>query len=48
MRIKNEYGEKIYWRAFKGEAPYPASRDRKDLRNDRAALLAASGGAGCG
>jgi DNA-binding beta-propeller fold protein YncE len=29
------------WRGLRGEAPYPAARDGRDLRQDRAALLAA-------
>jgi hypothetical protein len=29
------------WRGLKGEAPYPAARDGRDLRDHREALLAA-------
>jgi len=35
------------WRGLKGDAPYPARRDGRDLRQNRAALLAAAGVAGC-
>jgi hypothetical protein len=35
------------WRGLKGDAPYPARRDGRDLRGDRAALLAAAGATGC-
>jgi DNA-binding beta-propeller fold protein YncE len=31
------------WRGLKGDAPYPAARDGRDLSQDRAALLAAAG-----
>jgi DNA-binding beta-propeller fold protein YncE len=36
------------WRGLRGDAPYPARRDGRDLRVNRAALLAAAGSAGCG
>ena len=36
------------WRGLKGDAPYPARRDGRDLREGRAALLAAAGVAGAG
>jgi hypothetical protein len=29
------------WRGLKGDAPYPADREGRDLRRGRAALLAA-------
>ncbi|HVN01950.1 MAG TPA: bifunctional YncE family protein/alkaline phosphatase family protein [Caulobacteraceae bacterium] len=35
------------WRGLKGDVPYPAGRDGHDLRQRRAALLAAAGVAGC-
>jgi DNA-binding beta-propeller fold protein YncE len=35
------------WRGLKGDAPYPARRDGRDLSRDRPALLAAAGIAGC-
>jgi len=35
------------WRGLKGDAPYPARRDGRDLSQNRAALLAANG-AKCG
>jgi hypothetical protein len=30
------------WRGLKGDAPYPIARDKRDLRGDRARLLAAN------
>jgi DNA-binding beta-propeller fold protein YncE len=36
------------WRGLRGDAPYPARRDGRDLREGRAALLAAAGVQGCG
>jgi len=36
------------WRGLRGDAPYPTRRDGRDLREGRAALLAAAGVAGCG
>jgi DNA-binding beta-propeller fold protein YncE len=36
------------WRGLKGDAPYPSTRDNRDLREDRKALLAAAGVADCG
>ena len=36
------------WRGLRGDAPYPTRRDGRDLRADRAALLAAAGVAGVG
>jgi DNA-binding beta-propeller fold protein YncE len=36
------------WRGLKGETPYPARRDGRDLRQDRPARLAAAGVVGCG
>ena len=35
------------WRGLKGDAPYPARRNGKDLRQKRPALLAAAGVRGC-
>jgi DNA-binding beta-propeller fold protein YncE len=36
------------WRGMKGSAPYPATRDRRDLRAGRARLIAAAGLSRCG
>lgn len=35
------------WRGLKGDAPYPAARDGRDLRLNRTALLAARAAAAC-
>jgi DNA-binding beta-propeller fold protein YncE len=35
------------WRGLRGDTPYPSRRDGKDLRSNRAALLAAAGVNGC-
>ncbi|MDB5483184.1 MAG: uncharacterized protein JWO83_4237 [Caulobacteraceae bacterium] len=35
------------WRGLKGDAPYPATRDGRDLRAGRKKLLAAAGATGC-
>lgn len=35
------------WKGLKGSAPYPTARDGADLRQNREALLARAGGAGC-
>ncbi|QUD87580.1 bifunctional YncE family protein/alkaline phosphatase family protein [Phenylobacterium montanum] len=35
------------WRGLKGEAPYPAARSGRDLRQGRGALLKAGGAAAC-
>ena len=46
-RLDTPRYNRALWRGLKGDAPYPASRDGKNLREGRAALLAAAGVGGC-
>jgi hypothetical protein len=46
-RLDTPRFNRALWRGLKGDAPYPARRDGKDLRADRPALLAAAGVSGC-
>ena len=46
-RLDTPRFNRALWRGLKGDAPYPLGRNVKDLREDRAALLAAEGVAGC-
>jgi DNA-binding beta-propeller fold protein YncE len=47
-RLDTPRFNRALWRGLKGDAPYPARRDGRDLREHRPALLAAAGVAGCG
>jgi hypothetical protein len=47
-RLDTAKFNRALWRGLKGDAPYPARRDGRDLREGRPALLAAAGVAGCG
>ncbi len=47
-RLDTPRFNRALWRGLKGDAPYPVRRDGRDLREGRAALLAAAGVAGCG
>ena len=46
-RLDTPRYNRALWRGLKGDAPYPARRDGKNLRDGRAALLAAAGVGGC-
>jgi hypothetical protein len=47
-RLDTPRFNRALWRGLKGDAPYPARRDGKNLREGRAALLAAAGVTRCG
>jgi DNA-binding beta-propeller fold protein YncE len=47
-RLDTASFNRALWRGLRGEAPYPARRDGKDLRENRPALLAAAGVGRCG
>jgi DNA-binding beta-propeller fold protein YncE len=46
-RLDTPRYNRALWRGLKGDAPYPARRDGRDLRQNRAALLASAGVGGC-
>ena len=46
-RLDTPRYNRALWRGLKGDTPYPARRDGKDLRENRAALLVAAGVGGC-
>jgi hypothetical protein len=47
-RLDTPRYNRALWRGLKGDVPYPARRDGRDLRQGRAALLAAAGVGTCG
>jgi DNA-binding beta-propeller fold protein YncE len=47
-RLDTPRFNRALWRGLKGAAPYPVRRDGRDLREGRAALLAAAGVGRCG
>jgi DNA-binding beta-propeller fold protein YncE len=46
-RLDTPRYNRALWRGLKGDTPYPAARDGKNLRDNRPALLAAAGVGGC-
>jgi hypothetical protein len=47
-RLDTARFNRALWRGLKGASPYPARRDGRNLRDNRATLLAAAATAGCG
>jgi hypothetical protein len=46
-RLDTARDNRALWRGLEGDAPYPTRRDGRDLRENRAALLAAARIGGC-